>query len=352
MGRPKLYRVPNHRHLRRDTPEAEAESIYWGDFSIGEGVGRRRFKPKLGRGLKQSIAKLSILMEQAREQHADGFSARGPHKLSEVQKAHLKVHASRLRPRTVEASRQGDRNALEGLGDPYIQRLKRDQIEEWIESRIQEVNPATVNRELTRLKQVLKWAVDKGWLRKSPAARVKKFRGPEGRIRWLTDEEEAALKKAATEEEWDLVRFAFLTGMRQGEQLGLTWKNIKGDIIVLEAESTKTHRRRTIPIGKTVAEILARQKGESEMFVFPSPTGWTWEANNFRRRVWRPLFDRAGLEDFTWHDLRHTFCSRLVMAGASLANVRELAGHRSFEMTLKYSHLAPSHLRDAIDLLE
>jgi site-specific recombinase XerD len=84
-------------------------------------------------------------------------------------------------------------------------------------------------------------------------------------------------------------------------------------------------------------------------YVFPSETGETaLNTNNFINRVWNPNRKRASLEDLHWHDPRHTFASRLIMAGVDLRTVQELMGHKTISMTLRYSHLSPIHQREAI----
>ena len=103
----------------------------------------------------------------------------------------------------------------------------------------------------------------------------------------------------------------------------------------------------------TVREILralpSRLKGP---WVFPSATGETpIDARNYINRVFEPAMEKASIEGFRWHDLRHTFASRLVMAGVDLRTVQELLGHKTQAMTLRYSHLSPGHQLDAVQRL-
>jgi site-specific recombinase XerD len=87
-------------------------------------------------------------------------------------------------------------------------------------------------------------------------------------------------------------------------------------------------------------------------YVFPNETEETaLNANNFINRVWNPARKRANLEDLHWHDLRHIFSSRLIMAGVDLRTVQELMGHKTISMTLRYSHLSPIHQREAVQRL-
>lgn len=86
--------------------------------------------------------------------------------------------------------------------------------------------------------------------------------------------------------------------------------------------------------------------------MFPSETNETpIDACNYVRRVFVPAMDAAGIENFHWHDLRHTFASRLIMAGVDLRTVQELMGHQTITMTLRYSHLSPAHRLEAVQRL-
>jgi len=88
-------------------------------------------------------------------------------------------------------------------------------------------------------------------------------------------------------------------------------------------------------------------------WVFPSRTGVTaQETRNYMHRVFMPALKNTGIENFCWHDLRHTFASRIVMAGVDLRTVQELMGHKSIEMTLRYAHLSPEHQLEAVQRLD
>ncbi|MFP6626369.1 MAG: site-specific integrase, partial [Deltaproteobacteria bacterium] len=101
-----------------------------------------------------------------------------------------------------------------------------------------------------------------------------------------------------------------------------------------------------------VEHLLALADGATSEWVFPSQTGKTpLGAQNFVNRVYNPSVARAEIDDFHFHDLRHTFASRLVMSGVGLYTVKELMGHRTIEMTMRYSHLSSGHLQEAVERL-
>ena len=146
-----------------------------------------------------------------------------------------------------------------------------------------------------------------------------------------------------------MVTTALHTSMRRGEILGLSWEGVDFARGVLLLDRTKSGRRREVPMNRAVYDALS---------VLPTEL---WEGLLFHRRggAWgtiRTAFEtactRAKLADFRFDDLRHTCASWLVMRGRSLKEVQELLGHQTFAMTLRYAHLSPERLRDAVASLE
>jgi integrase len=148
-----------------------------------------------------------------------------------------------------------------------------------------------------------------------------------------------------------IVIAALNTGMRKGEALGLTWEQVdlKHGFILLDV--TKSGERREIPINETLRDTLSGlPRHITGSYVF-------WQGKDGRRygdvkKSFRSAVRRAGIKDFRFHDLRHTFASQLVMAGADITTVKELLGHKSLAMTMRYAHLAPSHKVDALNILD
>jgi integrase len=341
--RPPLYPT-NFPNLRATTKRPRPETLYYGDFRVNG----TRYRPPLGADKDAAINRLRLLMaarvaEQVRPVYAGG------RRLSDAQQAHLATTRDGLRPKSLAACEQGDRNALGGLGDQLLCELSANEVEAWLLERWRTVAPATANKDLVRLSQVLGWAVKQGWIASNPCEAIKARRIPEGRVRYLSGAEEERLRAVCSQAQWDRIEFAWRTGLRESEQLGLHRAQLVGGQIRLEGEGTKSHRRRAIPISPEVAAILERQPATG--LVWPSPRGKVWTLSNFRKRFWLPLFEAAGLEDFLWHDLRHTFCSRLAMRGAPMVDICALAGHRDLRTTMKYSHLSPEHLATTIRLL-
>jgi len=211
----------------------------------------------------------------------------------------------------------------------------------------------TVDISVARLKRMFGLCVDWGLCSKNPAAKIKLFREDEQRVRYLTDEEEAKLLDACSPYLRRIVTFAIHTGMRRGEILGLRWRDVdfRNTVATIPAARAKGRRDRHVPLNSVALSILRElpQSIDRNEPVFANSAG---NRNENVERLWRAALKESGVEDFRFHDLRHTFASRLAMAGVDLAALRELLGHRDFAMTLRYAHLSPSHLQAAVATLE
>jgi len=140
--------------------------------------------------------------------------------------------------------------------------------------------------------------------------------------------------------------------MRRGEVFNLTWADIdlKNKIITVEGATSKSGQTRHIPINKELLETMTnwKQQSGSKGFVFPGKDG---NRLDNVKKSWDGLLTLAKIDGFRWHDLRHTFASKLVMAGVPLNTVRELLGHSDLAMTLRYAHLAPDSKAAAVELI-
>jgi integrase len=141
--------------------------------------------------------------------------------------------------------------------------------------------------------------------------------------------------------------------MRRGEQFDLQWAHVNFQTGVLTIPRSKNGEARHIPMNDRVVDILRSLPSRMKSpYVFPSETGESpLNANNFVNRVWNPARKKASFADLHWHDLRHTFASRLTMAGVDLRTVQELMGHKTITMTLRYAHLSPIHQKEAVQRL-
>jgi integrase len=267
--------------------------------------------------------------------------------------------------------------------------------EKWRTSRLKAGKKATtVNRDLDDLRAALGKAVDWKLLDAHPLAGVKRSKADDNAIvRYLDDEEEKRLRAAldAREERiraerdranaWraergyrtmpDLRRVAYAdhlkpmvlvslnTGIRRGELFNLEWRDVKfqgervgGRVVppqlTVRSESAKSRKVRHIPLNAEALAVLQgwrERRPEAEGLVFSGRNG---DRLDNVRKAWLGVLKEAGIKAFRWHDQRHHFASRLVMAGVDLNTVRELLGHADYKMVLRYAHLSPEHTAAAV----
>ncbi|MBI5603120.1 MAG: site-specific integrase [Deltaproteobacteria bacterium] len=221
--------------------------------------------------------------------------------------------------------------------------------------------PATVNRLLATLKHMFTKAVDWNMVEEGILKRIRKVKLlPENnrRLRYLSKEEIQNLLGECDGHLKPIVVMALNTGCRKSEILNLRWDQVdlKQGFILLD--DTKNGERREIPINGTLREILEShfvgtkerpRRLDIPWVFYDAKTGKPYKDV---KRSFTTACRKAGIKDFVPHDLRHVFASQLVMAGVDLTTVKELLGHKTLTMTLRYAHLAPSHKVKAVDLLD
>jgi integrase len=207
---------------------------------------------------------------------------------------------------------------------------------------------AAINRPRAFLRHVLRMAQEWGVLASVPKIRLAKEKG---RLRWLKPEEAVRLldacRKSGNKALLDLVEFALFTGVRQSEAITLTWERADRATATVLLVDTKNGDPRTVHLNARADAVLARRwSREAAGYVFGS-ANW-----NSYRSAWETALCAARIENFRFHDLRHTFASWAVQRGVKLQEVKDLLGHKSLAMTLRYAHLAPENLRAAVSTLD
>lgn len=236
---------------------------------------------------------------------------------------------------------------LTEIATVHIERLQSAQLQRG-------VSVSTVNKICNLVMASLRKAYDWDYITEF---RIKyhPLKGETKRLRYLTEEECIKLINVAREPLRSMIIIALHTGMRKGEILGLRWEDIDFKNRVIHLEKTKNHERRDIHMNETVYQTLLRLKTAPQVslkWVFVNPkTGERFE-RCYPKREFQQVCKKAGIEDFHFHDLRHTFASHLVMRGVDIKTVQELLGHKKIEMTLRYSHLAESHKAEAVRKLD
>ncbi len=245
--------------------------------------------------------------------------------------------------------------------------------------------PASINRDLSALKSALAKAIEWGLLAEHPLQSVKLAKLDSGKVaRFLSTDEEVALTSALdarelrlraertsankwrTERKYELfpeiaahafvdhlkpmVLVSLNTGLRQGELFQLHWDavDLERQSIAIYGGTAKSGNTRHLPLNTTALlalQVWKEQQTKFDGLVFPSIDGKPFDNVN---RAWHRVLEDASIVNFRWHDLRHDFASKLVMAGVDLNTVRELLGHADIKMTLRYAHLAPEHKAAAV----
>ena len=256
------------------------------------------------------------------------------------------------------ASRQRDEQCLAHLRDAFgpltLAEITPKLLAAYKAKRRETAKPATVNKELGLVRHGFNVAIREWeWCRDNPMQRVCMETVRNERDRWISSEEEGRLLANSAPWLQDMIVFALNTGMRRGEILNLQWQAV--DLIrqVLVVMRSKNGEKRTVPLNSRLVELLRRKatmqaKGS---FVFSSAASTLVDARNLTRSF-RLAAKKAQLIDVRFHDLRHTFATRLAQAGVDLYKVQRLLGHKSAAMTQRYAHHSPESLREGVLILE
>lgn len=202
---------------------------------------------------------------------------------------------------------------------------------------------ATVNRILSLIRAILNRAKNEWeWIDGVPNFRF--LLEPNERIRWLTHDEANKLLAELPNHLEVMARFALATGLREANVTGLKWSQVdlKREYAWVDAAKAKANKPISVPLNADAISVLRNQEGQHKIFVF------TFDGKPIKKaggKAWRKALKRAALEDFRWHDLRHTWASWHVQAGTPLNVLQELGGWASYDMVLRYAHLSSEHLK-------
>lgn len=245
----------------------------------------------------------------------------------------------------------------ETFGRMTLSEIDPTTIEKWKQKRREgktmykrQRKPATVNRELCVLSKILALAFDAELIESNPCRRVRKFRTNNGRVRYLTPDEEAKLFEKLQGQEWvqQIVTMAINTGMRQGEIFDLTWFDVDLPRGVIHIRVSKNGKDRFVPINRTICAMLEGLPHTSE-YVFPSPR--TKERLVDVKRRFDLAKSDAGIKDFRFHDLRHTAATRMADCGADAFTLAAIFGWSDVRMALRYTHATNEAKRRAVENL-
>jgi integrase len=207
---------------------------------------------------------------------------------------------------------------------------------------------ATVQRYLAAISHAYNIAIkDWGWVDENPVAKISKPRAARGRERFLSDEERdrllSACKASRSQFLYTVVVLAISTGMRRGEIMGLRWKQVDLPNSCLRLSETKNDTSRSIPLASLALSLMTQlskvRRIDSELVFYGKDKTQPIDL----KKPWETALRKAGIDDFRFHDLRHTAASYLAMDGATTMEIAAVLGHKTLQMVKRYSHLASSH---------
>lgn len=251
-----------------------------------------------------------------------------------------------LKEKTHKASFEKDREILRWL-DPYLDgrmldEITRDDIVDIGMAKAVQASPATANRYLALVRAILRRARDQWeWLDRVP--KVELYPIHTRRIRWLTPEQADTLLALLPTHQRHMAAFALATGLRQRNVCRLEWSQVdlRQQLAWIHPDQAKAGRAIGVPLNTDAMAVLRERQGHHERYVFTYRGHPVWQVNT---KSWRAAVRKAGLTDFRWHDLRHTWASWHAQAGTPLHVLQELGGWQSPEMVRRYAHLGAGHL--------
>lgn len=337
-------------HKRKDSPN------WWVSYTDASGKRTRRTTGTADRKEAEALAaKWKLEAFQSKQ-----WGLQPSRTFDELMLEYLKATVGEKR--SAERDRYSAKHLYQNFSGVQLELLKGSDIRAYIDARKSKgASQGTVNREIGLFSSAINYARNEwDWDIPNPVM-GKRLREPEARIRWIAkDGAEKLIQAARTDPRAthlpDLIRLAVNTGMRKGEMLGLQWSRVdfKANLIHLGAEHTKAGKRRSVPLNVEARTALLGRANFRAKYCPDCP--WVF-ANRKGERIesiktsFSTACESAGIENFTFHDLRHTCAAWLVSAGASLIEVRDLLGHSTIRMTEKYAHLEPENVRNAVALL-
>jgi len=277
-------------------------------------------------------------------------------KFSDMVEKYIELYLKINRPTWWKSEKHNLRHLQAFFGDKHLHEITSLDVEKFKVDRLKVVGKNSVNKNLGCLRAMFnkarEWRLFDG---ENPVHNRQFLKLDNRRLRYLEKDEIARLLSCCDGHLKDIVEFAINTGMRQGEIFNLKWEDVDFNTGLIHLLKTKSGNKREIPMNEAVKAVLRRVKRPPEaIFVFSSfHNGKIYNGpfNNVKHSF-KTALAKAGIANFRFHDLRHTFASHLVMAGVDLLTVKELLGHKTIEMTLRYSHLSGEHKLKAVQSLD
>jgi integrase len=330
----RLWKIPGQRTKRKA----------WGFTVEVNGKRRKSYRAEWTKDdAETALAKALLEIEAPKAEASPSIT------LAEAVTKYLGTRTNRGNPRSV-----GERRQLEHLkaafgAETLLSEITAARVSAYKASRLSGVSEhtgrarkaASVNRPLSILRHMMQLAHEE-WDALPVVPRIRPEKEGQGRLRWLEPDEEARLldwcAKSVNKTLLSIVTVALETGLRKGELLGLTWDRVDMSRGVIRLEMTKSGKRREVPMRQAVYNVLAGLHGPHE--------GRVWPVGNFRTSFQNAVKSAKLDTPLKFHDCRHSFASWYMMRGESVTALQQILGHATLQMTMKYAHLSPGHLRD------
>ncbi len=274
----------------------------------------------------------------------------------EMMEKFMKEHAPRV-SENMRALYSASLKHLSGFfGDMVLSEITSKKICDYKQARKEAGGGApSVNRSLSMLSKAFSLCVKEWeWVKENPVLKVSREKENSGRDRWLTADEEKRLLDNSPQWLKEIIFFDLHTGLRQDELLSLQWSRVDLFRKIIIIQETKNGKPRTIPLNQIAMGVLmerAKVRHLKSDLVFMSRASTKIARHNLRR-AFNTALDKAGIQDFHFHDLRHTFATRLAQRGIDIYKISKLLGHVNIAMTQRYAHHCPESLRDGVNVLE
>lgn len=236
------------------------------------------------------------------------------------------------------------------LGSNRLNKITPFMIERYKQERLKRAKGATINRDLACLKRMFNLAIKWGKVSYNPVREVKFFKEEPYKERILCEEETERLLSQCKGPAYGIVLTALNTGMRLREILDLTWDNVDCITGFITVAHSKSGRIRKIPLNTVLWRYLRGLPRYNE-YVFPCPKTLTPYRTFGFRSIFQRAMKRAGIRNCRFHDLRHTFATRLASRNVDLPTIQELLGHSTLNMVKRYAHPTAEHKKRAVELL-
>ncbi|MCL1971861.1 MAG: site-specific integrase [Endomicrobia bacterium] len=327
----------------------EKQGDYWTFRYRENGIQKRK---TIGEAFISKKEAERLQVEFLHNQHSSDKNKVSNISLAAFLNEYLSYAQTNKRPSTYNKDVYTKNNILNLIKKQNLKDITAQDIETYKTQRTREIQSISVNRELETIKAMFNIAVKWKYLKESPAKYVKPIKQAKRAPRYLSKEEIETLLNVASGKYKDMITIALYTGFRIGEVYNLQWQDvdfIKNLISVAPKHNwtPKDYEFRSIPMNASLKEYLLKLRPETAKetdYIISHD-----QSMNTLLVAYRKLFKKANIEDVTFHTLRHTFASHLVIGGKSLYTVSQLLGHSKIDTTMIYAHLSKEHLKNSVD---